>query len=456
MKFGGSSVDGAARMLAAGEIVARRAEEAPVIVTSAMRGVTDTLLSLVEVATGGDRARLDAAVASLGERHLVAAREIAADDDALAGRLTERLRDVRVLLRGMRIVSRATPPSVDALLGQGELLAQELLVAALERAGVRAVLVDARRVVVTDDRFGAARPDLDATTERARSIVAPRSAEGAIPVLGGYVGATPDGTPTTLGRGGSDLSASILGLALAARAIEIWTDVDGLLSADPRQVPDARVLERVTFREAAELAGFGARVLHPASIDPAIRGGIRVVVRNTLAPAARGTEIGPQPDAVGIRVAAVGLLEGVGVVRVRAPGLSRDPGHLPRLLADLAATDAPALALVAGPVGVDLLLDAAAGREAAISASLRPHGEVGAVVPRSIVALVGEGIASRPVTWGPLAEMCADLEAPWLVHGPHGASIGLVVPPDRAPELARTLHRELVVVQERTAGGRDA
>lgn len=441
MKFGGTSVAGTEGMRRVAAIVAAARDDEPVVVTSAMAGVTDSLARLLETALGGDREGIEAGVASLAERHLAVARELVPGDDDLAGRLESLLRELRVLLRGVRLVGSTTARSADALLGYGELLAQELLVAAMGAAGVDARLVDAREVLVTDDHFGAARPDVEATRARCAERVRPLARGGVVPVLGGYLGGTPEGIPTTLGRGGSDLSAAILGLALGAERVEIWTDVDGLLSGDPRVIPGARVIPSISFREASELAFFGARVLHPASIDPAIQGGLPVHVRNSLAPDRAGTVI--VPDAPGRRAAAVAVRRGLALVRLRAPGWRRRRGFLERLSQRIAGQGIEVVHAWPGPLGIELLVPG--GRPAeALGALLAEDGEQRVSDGLVLVSLVGEVLASRPMLWSRALALAAGAGALRVLQGEGGISLGAVTQAGRADDLARAWHGRFV------------
>jgi aspartate kinase len=441
MKFGGTSVDGPQRLRGVAAILAARRTERPVAVTSAMAGVTNQLQRLTETALAGDRAAMEEEADRLGRRHRETAQAIAPGDAALVERIEAHLRDLRVLLRGVRLLGTATPRSSDQVLGYGELLAQELLAAALQVGGAPGVVVDSREVVITDDRFGAARPQLAETRGRAAERVVPLVEAGEIPVLGGYLGATAEGIPTTLGRGGSDLSASVLGLALDAAAVEIWTDVDGLMTADPRLVPAAQVLEQATFREAAELAGFGAKVLHPASIDPAIHGGLPVVVRNSLAPERPGTRIGATGStAPAVRaVASRGPLQ---LVALRAPGRLREGGFTAEVLRAVDRPGLQPLAVLPGPVWLELLLPADPALAPAIDA-LERFGEVRCTPGLALVAVVGEGLAQAPGQW--MRVLAAAGEAPLLrlIQGPQGASLGLLTDEGCGHELVRTLHRAL-------------
>ncbi len=441
MKFGGTSVDGPERMRGVAAIVRGRQGEQPVVVTSAMAGVTNQLQWVTETALAGDRAAMEDEADRLARRHRDDAQTLAPGDGGLVERIDAHLRELRVLLRGVRLLGTATPRSSDQVLGYGELLAQELLAAALRVAGAPGLVVDSREVVITDDQFGSARPQLAATRERACERVVPLVAAGKVPVLGGYLGATPEGIPTTLGRGGSDLSASVLGLALDAAAVEIWTDVDGLMTADPRVVPAARVLDQVTFREAAELAGFGAKVLHPASIDPAIHGGLPVVVRNSLAPERSGTRIGAT-GSTAPAVRAVATRAPLQLVALRAPGRLREVGFFSEVLRLVDRPGLQPLAVLPGPVWLELLLAADPALSPAIDA-LERHGEVRCTPGLALVAVVGEGLADAPTQWRRVISAAAGIPLRRLIQGPHGASLGLLTDEEHAKELVRALHGAL-------------
>lgn len=442
MKFGGSSVDGPHRMRSVAQIVVGRLAEKPVVVTSAMAGVTNLLVRLLDQAIGGDREGLEQGFRELEDRHLSAAAALAPGDEGLTFRLTEQLRELRVLLRGMRLVGAATPRSSDAVLGFGEQLAQELLAAALAGAGAATRVVDSRAVVITDDHFGSAQPDIEETTRRSRSEILPLVEQGLVPVLGGYLGATTEGVPTTLGRGGSDLSASVLGLALSVSEVEIWTDVDGMLTADPRIVPTARLISRVTLREAAELAGFGAKVLHPASIDPAIQGGIDVLIRNSLAPDRAGTRIGPYGTG-GDAVRSIAHRGNLELIRVRAPGRARSHRFLPEVLLSLGDDGMLPLLVSTGPLGVELLLPAGPGLERIVH-NLGFFGSVFREPGLGMAVAVGEKLDGCPELLTRILSAASGLPVKRIGQGPRGSSLVLVVPEERLVPLVRTLHQALI------------
>ncbi len=307
MKFGGTSVGSAARMRVAAELAAREAARRPVaIVVSAMSKVTDLLLDTMRHAEGGDRAGLEANLAALRSRHADACRQLLPEKRhaaVLAG-MHEILGEFERIVNGMAMLNERPPRSVDEAVAVGERLSALLLAEHLSVSGTPAAAVNAATVVVTDAMFGNASPLMEPTRARAAAVVAPLMEKGILPVVTGFNGATADGRPTTLGRGGSDFSASILAAALDAAELWIWTDVDGIMSADPRLVPDAQVLEEVTYAEAAELAYAGAKVLHPRTLAPLVEKRIPVWSKNSFAPEKPGTKIVPalgDAEAVGTR-----------------------------------------------------------------------------------------------------------------------------------------------------------
>jgi aspartate kinase len=443
LKFGGTSVGSAERIARVAEIVEGAGTAArPVVVTSAMSGVTDELERLIAWARAGERDQVERTLNELLTRHHDAAAQLSGAPGPVQEAIEDRIRELRVLLRGLRLVGTATPASIDALIGFGELLAQELVALALRERGLTVEPVDARDVIVTDDRFGAARPDLEATRARARERVVPIAEAERVPVLGGYLGATADGRPTTLGRGGSDLSAAVLGRVLAARRIEIWTDVDGLMTADPRLVAEATTLTDVTFNEAAELAGFGAKVLHPAAVDPAIQGGVPVVVRNSWRPTEPGTLVGASPRR-GREVTALASRDDLALVTLRIPGMMRKRGLLTEILARLEQDRRPPLMISPGPLGVALVLPDEPGLEQ-LGEPLSEPAEVMVEQRLGLVAMVGEGLVGRPDVWARFVSAAGPHGARRVTQGPMGSSIGIVVTSTEVGPLMRWLHRELI------------
>jgi bifunctional aspartokinase / homoserine dehydrogenase 1 len=296
MKFGGTSVGSAERIRAAAQLVAAETGKRPVVVViSAMSKITDLLLETMRHAEGGDRAGMDTSLAALRSRHDDAVRDLLpeARHAAVRAQVHELIGEFERIANGMAMLNERPPRSVDEAVATGERLSALLAAECLTALGTPAKAVNAWDVVVTDAVFGNASPLMEPTRKKARACLVPLLEAGVVPVVTGFNGATADGRPTTLGRGGSDFSASILAAALDASELWIWTDVDGIMSADPRLVPDARVLDEVTYAEAAELAYAGAKVLHPRTLAPLAEKHIPVWSKNSFDPQKPGTKIVP-------------------------------------------------------------------------------------------------------------------------------------------------------------------
>jgi aspartate kinase len=296
MKFGGTSVGSAERMRVAARIAAEERKKRPVtVVVSAMSKITDLLLGTMRHAEAGDRAGMEANLAALRSRHEGVCRELLpeAKQAAVLTKLHKLIGEFERIANGMAMLGERPPRSVDEAVAVGERLSALLVSEHLKAEGTPAAAVNARDVVVTDAVFGNASPLMEPTREKARAKLLPLLRQGTLPVITGFNGATADGRPTTLGRGGSDFSASILSAALDASELWIWTDVDGIMSADPRLVPDAEVLAEVTYAEAAELAYAGAKVLHPRTLAPLAEKKIPVWSKNSFALEKPGTKIVP-------------------------------------------------------------------------------------------------------------------------------------------------------------------
>jgi aspartate kinase len=292
MKFGGTSVGSAGRIRAAAALVeSARTKRPVVVVVSAMSRITDLLLDTMKHAEAGDRAGIDSNVRQLRARH----HEAALGDIELIARIDALIAEFERLVNGMAMLGDRPARSVDEAVAIGERLSSVLFAACLNAAGSPAAALNAAELIVTDAVFGNASPLMEHTSERSRRVIEPLLRRGIIPIVTGFNGSTLDGRPTTLGRGGSDFSASILAAALGAAELWIWTDVDGIMTADPRLVPDAKVLAEVSFREAAELAYNGAKVLHPRTLAPLLAPGIDHAIpvwsKNSFAPEKPGTRI---------------------------------------------------------------------------------------------------------------------------------------------------------------------
>jgi aspartokinase/homoserine dehydrogenase 1 len=296
MKFGGTSVGNAERMQSVASIISEHSQHAEVVVVvSAMAGVTDMLIRAANEASRGDREHWKNVRRELAKRHREVADQLlsASEQATVLPRLAEQLGDFENLCAGFSMVREVTPRAMDTLSSLGELMSSTLMAAILRTRNLPAEAVDATELIVTDDEFGNASPFFEETNAKTRQRLAGLRKHGTIPVITGFRGATREGICTTLGRGGSDYSGTIIGAALEADEVWIWTDVDGVMTADPRMVPQARIIPEISYREAIELSFFGAKVLHPKTIQPVMKKKIPVWIKNSFNPSCPGTRIVP-------------------------------------------------------------------------------------------------------------------------------------------------------------------
>ena len=335
-KFGGASLANGAAIAQAVAIIRARRPAPMVVVVSAMAGVTDALLDLAAAAIqrGPDGAR--ATVEALCAQHLGAVRALLGPGprtDELVQTIEHAFAEVEPLAAGLRILRELTPRTTDYLVARGEQLSARIVAAALDCAGCPATYVDAAAVIQTDGTFGNASPDLARTERSARHVLQPLLARGVVPVVPGFLGAAPDGQVATLGRGGSDLTATLLARVLGAREVSLWKDVPGVLTADPRTVPDARVIPQLHVREAAELAFYGAKVLHPRALGPVLRRSVAVRIRPFTEPASLGTEISRRRTLSAYPVKAVSAIPKQALLTVTGSGMLGVPGIAARAFA---------------------------------------------------------------------------------------------------------------------------
>jgi aspartate kinase len=439
-KFGGTSVGDAAAIERAASIVAERVALQPLVVVSALGGTTNALIALAEQAASGQLILAIRGVEALRERHLKVAGELLGNDaDAtdVIGELSATFDELAALAEALSVLGHATPRSLDAIASKGELLSSELIVAAFRKRDIPADLVDPGSVMVTTDQFGKAEPRTDRITERASQVIRPLLARGRVPVVGGFVGATEQGITTTLGRGGSDYSAALLGAALGAEAIEIWTDVDGMLTADPRVVPDARLIQRIRFDEASELASFGAKVLHPSTIAPAVRVGIPVSILNAQRPSGRGTLIAF--DAPRRAVTAIAGKEGVTVVRIRSPRMLLAHGFLARIFEIFDRHRTSVDVVATSEISVSLTIDDASHLDSLL-VDLSQLGDVSVERNRGIVALVGAGLGADSEAMARALGALNGMHVHMLSLSASGINLTMLVNADLVPAAMRQLH----------------
>ena len=335
-KFGGASLADAAGVRRAVEIVLTHRPGPQVVVVSAMGGVTDALLEAARRATRGETSQVRAAAETLRAQHTRAARALVPAGgrlDALLARIDAAVDELKPLGGGLGILRELTARTIDYLVARGERLSALVFAAALEAAGCLVAYVDATDVIQTDGTFGNASPDLRRTERAARRVLPPLLARDTVPVVPGFLGAAPDGQVATLGRGGSDLTATLLARVLGAREVSLWKDVPGLLTADPRIVPDARVVPLVHVREAAELAYYGAKVLHPRALIPVLKRPVAIRIRPFADPTSLGTEISRRRTLEQYPVKALSAIPGQALLTVTGSGMLGVPGIAARTFA---------------------------------------------------------------------------------------------------------------------------
>jgi aspartate kinase len=438
MKFGGTSVEDAPAIRRVSQLVKRRLRHCPVVVVSALARVTDQLLSAGTAAAKGHLAFAHGVVERLQQRHRAVAEELveAQQYECLWAELEPEFRMLYQLLEEAAAGDFGAQAH-DRLLGAGELLSSRMVHAALLRQGLDVAWVDARQCIVTNDAFTRATPLWEETRERLEAVLLPLLHSGQVPVLGGFVAATREGTPTTLGRGGSDYTAAIIASGIHASRIEIWTDVDGVMTTDPSLCPEARRVTSLSFEEAAELAHFGAKVLHPESIAPAMRRGIPVWVLNSRKPEGGGTEISAQASGSG-RVKAISAKRGVAVVDIE-PVRWLGPDLL-RQVFDLLERHQPSLELLSmGRCGISAVMSSFSDLPA-IEEELRGVASVRWENHKALISLVGEQIRRRPDIASQVFHAISDIEVRMICQGASERNISFLVDEGCAEETVRRLH----------------
>jgi aspartate kinase len=443
VKFGGTSVGDADAIKRAASIVASRRERQPIVVVSAMAGVTNALLALAEQSARGQLIGAIRAVEGLRERHMQQAELLLGDSPActeVSAEMSAMIDELAHLAEALNTLGDLSPRSLDAIASYGEQLSSLLVVAAFKQSGLPAEHIDAREIMITDDAFTRAEPKTDAIAEASRRLLLPLVRGGQIPVMGGFIGATEtQGITTTLGRGGSDYSAALVGAALQTDAIEIWTDVDGMLTADPRVVEGARLLDRVGFDEASELASFGAKVLHPMTIYPAVRVGIPVLVLNSRRPEGTGTLI--TFEAPRRAVTAIAGKSDVTLIKVRTPRMLLTEGFM-RTLFDVFQRHKTSVDVVAtSEVSVSVTIDDVSQLEALMQ-DLRELGDVSLERNRGIVALVGASLSAGGQHMARALHAFGDVPVHMLSLSATGINLTIVVDGDQVNPVMRRLHDE--------------
>ncbi|MFZ0806817.1 MAG: lysine-sensitive aspartokinase 3 [Candidatus Sulfotelmatobacter sp.] len=443
MKFGGTSVEDAKAIDRVASIVQGRLAQKPVVVVSAMAKVTDTLLTMAKAAGAGERKTALKLCRSLQERHYNTASELLGtalftDFHTEIGADFEALDE---LLRGISAVGEITPRTTDHVAAFGEMLSSKIVAAAFAARGLNGAHVDSREVLVTDSSYMEAVPQYDETNARLQERVQPLLQAGKVPVMGGFIGGSRAGITTTIGRGGSDFSAAIFGAGLSADRIEIWTDVDGILTTDPRICPDARRIKVIGFDEAAELAYFGAKVLHPATVLPAIQKNIPVYVLNSRNPSCEGTRIttrGPQGKKNIFK--AIAAKKRITIVDVAAPRMLLAHGFLRAIFEAFDRHKVAVDVVSTSEVSVSLTVDSNQAIPA-LAADLAKLADVKYEGRKAIICLVGENLRDTPGVAALVFRELSDKKIRMISQGASEINLTFVIEEDEVPEVIQRLHK---------------
>jgi aspartate kinase len=463
MKFGGTSVaDQSAIERLIAIVRAQRQADAqeeggdargPIVVVSAMSKVTDRLLGIAANAAAGDIEGAKTNLRELRHRHTSVSTVIveAIQREQVVEFLDREFDELERIVHALGVLREVSPRWMDAIAASGEILSSRIVAAALTAHGLRAEWIDARRAVITDGEHTTAAPLFPETTSSLMANVDPPLAAGRIAVVGGFVGATRQGVTTTLGRGGSDYSAAIIGACLGASEIQIWTDVDGMLTADPRLVPDPYVVPHLSFAEASELAYFGAKVLHPATIQPAVARNIPVRILNSHRPQARGTLITGERPPSSRPLTAIASKNQVTVVSITSTRMLMAHGFLRRLFEVFEKWKTAVDVITTSEVTVSVTVDDRR-RLPSIVEALSEFADVEAEHDMAIVCVVGEGLQSDPHLIGEVLQSIGDVEIRLVSQAASRRNVTFVISEEVLAHALEQLHRRFFSPEPAPAG----
>jgi len=462
MKFGGTSVGSAGAIAQVCGIVKSYNQdwEQLVVVVSAMRGVTDTLIRCAELAVQGDEAEYNSLIEQLNSIHYEAMNELVSDDielKRLSVQFDQYISELSAYCRSIHVLGEVTARGMDTITSLGERMNAPLVAAALREQGLAAQAIDAARLIVTDDSFQNANPLQGATRDKVNEILLPLLNEGEIPVVTGFVAATQDGILTTLGRGGSDYTAAILGDSLDASEVWTWTDVDGVMTADPRIVANARVIPELSFNEVSELAYFGAKVLHPKTLRPIIERDIPLWVKNTFNPESTGTKVIRSSPSVEGKVTAISTIRDLSLVTVEGRGMLGIPGIAARTFAAVARQGASVLMISQAsseqsicfviPTRTVAGVIKSIESEMELELSRRNIDRIWAQPEIVIVTAVGAGMRTTPGIAGRIFSALGEtrINVIAIAQGSSEYSISIVVAEGDADDAMRQIHQEVIL-----------
>ncbi len=444
MKFGGTSVEDARAMNNVLEIVARERHRQPAVVLSAITGATNTLLRSAHLALEGNLEKAHAELHSLLERHVLILENLIenrTEVQLLILAIRKRFDELKTLCQGIAILGELTNRSLDAIASVGEAFSSMILAKAMTERGYPAELVDARTWMITDDQFTGAGPLFDRVNEEASNRILPLIKAGKIIITQGFIGSTTRKITTTLGRGGSDYSAAILGAALDAEEIQIWTDVDGVLTADPRIAPAAKKLKVISFREASELAYFGAKVLHPSTIQPAVEKNIPVIVLNSKRPQSTGTRIVGNPPKTNAAVKSIASKKGITVINIQSTRMLMAYGFLSSIFSVFQRHETSVDLVSTSEVAVSLTIDNTSRLDQIVK-DLQAFADVTVIQNQAIVCVVGELMRSTMGVVDRVFRALNNINVMMISQGASEINMSLVVDESAVTQAVQQLHRE--------------
>ncbi len=444
MKFGGTSVEDAAAIGRTAAIVAGRVANGknPVVVVSAMAKVTDQLLRAAAAAAEGDRTGALAIGSRLRARHRDTSAELVKDKATVAALIQlidDKFDALDEVLRGLSAIRELTPRISDQIVSYGERLSSHIVAAAFRERGVDAAHIDAREVIVTNSEFQKAVPLDDIIEKRAVEKLKPLVAQGKVPVMSGFIASNEEGLTTTLGRGGSDFTGALVGGALDAETIEIWTDVDGIMTADPRVCPDALRVRVISFEEAAELAYFGAKVLHPATILPAVKKNIPVLVLNSRNPSCEGTRIISVAPHCKSPFKSIAVKRKLSIIDIVASRMLMSHGYMSKVFAIFDKHKCPVDMVSTSEVSVSLSVDSNASLPA-IAADLSALADVKYEGKKALVCMVGEDIRGQNGIAAQVFNAIRHVNVRMISQGASEINMSFMIEEDDADEAVRSLH----------------
>lgn len=442
MKFGGTSVGDAQAIERVAAIVRGRLAQHPIVVVSAMARVTDQLLKMARSAGEGDRKAALTLARELRERHYNTAGELlgTALFTQFHSDLGNEFEELEELLRGISAVGELTPRTTDHVASFGEVLSSKLVTAAFSAHGIDACLVDSRTCIVTNETFTRAAPLFEETNVKLRAALQPLVDQNRVPVMGGFIGSTRSGITTTIGRGGSDFSASIIGAGIGAAKIEIWTDVDGMMTTDPNLCPDAHRIKVISFDEAAELAYFGAKVLHPATVLPAIQKNIPVYILNSRNPSCEGTRIAARAPHCKNFFKAIAAKKRITIIDVAAPRMLLAHGFLKSIFDAFDRHRVPVDVVSTSEVSVSLTVDSNESIPA-LAADLEKLADVKYEGRKAIVCLVGENLREIPGIAAHVFGELSEVKIRMISQGASEINLTFVIDEDQVPAVVQRLHK---------------